>query len=442
QAAHHAGVIHRDHKPSNLLIAQDGTLKLTDFGVAQLFASGKLTATGGVIGTAEYMSPEQAEGKRATRHSDVYSLGAVLYVMLTGRPPFTGKTTNEVMHKQRMHRFDSPGMLVPEIPYWLDEVVCKCLEKKPEARYPDAYVLSLRLQEIPRKVELAASNATATFDASAPPDAETLAADALPGDHNVGGTLMRDLLRAQLEKPHAAGGVWRIFDSMWVLVGLLVLLIAGGVWWFQHGPTPQEMFDAGVALMQEPEGSGWEEARRSYFEPLLELDADAWQSQVQPYLDQISRYESRQSVRRPSLHQFGKQPYSEIERFFRRAAREREVGDLSRAVQTLKSLKTLLPETDAYLNDRAAIDTWLDDINRERGTDERRILTESAERAAAMSESGQIDDARYIWQSIVDLYDADPHAKDVVTHARKWLDEHPLPADDPAPLDSDPLETP
>ena len=79
--------IHRDLKPSNLLLRSDGIVKLADFGVAQVFATGKLTVTGGVLGTAEYMSPEQAQGKRATKQSDLYSLGAVMYVMLTGRPP-------------------------------------------------------------------------------------------------------------------------------------------------------------------------------------------------------------------------------------------------------------------------------------------------------------------------------------------------------------------
>ena len=80
KSAHNAGIIHRDLKPSNLLIDKNGVVKLADFGVAQVFATGKLTATGGILGTAEYMSPEQAQGRRATKHSDIYSLGAVMYV--------------------------------------------------------------------------------------------------------------------------------------------------------------------------------------------------------------------------------------------------------------------------------------------------------------------------------------------------------------------------
>ncbi|HTN04238.1 MAG TPA: serine/threonine-protein kinase, partial [Planctomycetaceae bacterium] len=139
KAAHDAGIIHRDLKPSNLLISADRTIKLSDFGVAQVFAASRLTVTGGIIGTAEYMSPEQAQGKRASRRSDLYSLGAVMYVMLTGRPPFSGESAIEVLKKHQFGQFDRPRNFVPELPSWLDELVCQMLEKDPEKRPPDAY---------------------------------------------------------------------------------------------------------------------------------------------------------------------------------------------------------------------------------------------------------------------------------------------------------------
>ena len=90
--------------------------------------------TGGIIGTAEYMSPEQGQGRRITKRSDLYALGAVMYVMLTGRPPFSGKTTLDVIHKHKYNQFDRPRTIVPEIPYWLDEIVCQLMEKDPEKR--------------------------------------------------------------------------------------------------------------------------------------------------------------------------------------------------------------------------------------------------------------------------------------------------------------------
>jgi serine/threonine protein kinase len=137
KAAHDQGVVHRDLKPSNLLIDPDEHVHLTDFGVAQSYAaSQRLTVTGGVIGTAEYMSPEQAAGQRATRQSDLYSLGAVMYAMVTGRTPFTGNSTVEVMHKHRYGLFDRPRAVLPDLPREVDDTICKLLEKNPDKRYP------------------------------------------------------------------------------------------------------------------------------------------------------------------------------------------------------------------------------------------------------------------------------------------------------------------
>ena len=116
KAAHDAGIVHRDIKPSNLLLTKDRVIKLTDFGVASLFATSRLTRTGGIVGTAEYMSPEQARGQRAAKRSDLYSLGAVMYAMLTGRPPFTGPTANDILQKHQFAHFDKPSRYVPDIP--------------------------------------------------------------------------------------------------------------------------------------------------------------------------------------------------------------------------------------------------------------------------------------------------------------------------------------
>jgi serine/threonine-protein kinase len=173
KAAHNSGIIHRDLKPSNLIIAKDGTIKLTDFGVAQVFASQKLTMTGGIVGTAEYMSPEQAKGQRATKKSDLYSLGAVMYVMLTGRPPFSGKTSLDVIHKHQFARFDRPALIATDIPPQLDEIVCKLLEKEPDKRFPDAYVLSLRLAEVQKRFAWLQRAAASSRSAAPNPNSET-----------------------------------------------------------------------------------------------------------------------------------------------------------------------------------------------------------------------------------------------------------------------------
>ncbi|HZU80978.1 MAG TPA: Stk1 family PASTA domain-containing Ser/Thr kinase [Acidimicrobiales bacterium] len=134
--AHRHGVVHRDVKPGNVLITEEGTVKVTDFGIARAVNTEEsLTQTGAVMGTATYFSPEQAEGVGVDARSDIYSLGVVLYEMVTGRPPFLGDTPVAVASKHVREHPPLPREINPAVPPDLEAVIMKCMAKSPEYRY-------------------------------------------------------------------------------------------------------------------------------------------------------------------------------------------------------------------------------------------------------------------------------------------------------------------
>jgi len=430
KVAHNAGVIHRDLKPSNLLLRKDGVAKLTDFGVAQVFAGGKLTATGGVIGTVEYMSPEQAQGKRATKQSDIYALGAVMYVMLTGRPPFTGKTALDIAQKHKFGQFDSPRRIVPEIPRWLDEIVCNCLQKKPEDRYPDAYVLQLRLQEVPKKLELAQGDSktshsgtgSGTFDLDgAGVDDETQAADVDPAA--VGGTLMRDLMRAQLDPKTTMSPIEKAFDSTWFLVTALVLVVTVCAWLYTSRKlSPERLFAKGEELMEQPAGPSWEEARKNAFLPLLEQDRATWEPKVAPYLNQIALYELKKDFLGARTLRNDPPPRSDVERFMRRAWEQRRRGEIGQSRQTLTALRALMVGTSQSDVVLPLIDEMLQTLDQSAPSAEgRSLIADAMEHAEELRAAGDLEGARAVWQNVILLYGDDPDSAVEAEKARAAL---------------------
>jgi serine/threonine-protein kinase len=171
--AHKAGVVHRDVKPGNILLCPDGRVKVADFGIAKAVEDSEpdrphpaeaLTSTGSIIGTAQYLSPEQVDGRAVDGRSDVYALGVVLYEMLCGRPPFSGETDMAVALKHVTTAPLAPRQVRAGIPRALEDVVLRALAKPPEGRYQSAAELQTALLS----VDLGAQEATNVVAAPPP----------------------------------------------------------------------------------------------------------------------------------------------------------------------------------------------------------------------------------------------------------------------------------
>ena len=143
--AHEQGIIHRDIKPSNLLIGEQG-VKIVDFGIARSLQGGTLTQTGAIIGTPTYMSPEQARGEKADEKTDIYSLGVVLYQLLTGKLPYEGENALEILQKVINQEPTPPRQINPDIPSELEQITLKATSKNKQERHQTITELEAELQ--------------------------------------------------------------------------------------------------------------------------------------------------------------------------------------------------------------------------------------------------------------------------------------------------------
>jgi eukaryotic-like serine/threonine-protein kinase len=219
--AHHNGVVHRDVKPGNVLITPTGTVKVTDFGIARAGTSANLTQTGSVMGTATYFSPEQAQGLAVDGRSDVYSLGIVLYEMVTGLAPFTGDSPVAVAFKHVREEPIPPSVRNTAIPAPFEQIVLGALAKDPEHRYQSADELRADLLRFRRGRPLANTPVTAMIATTAAADDTGVtgaAADATQATPRVA---------AAARPPGSRSRASRLLST--ITVFLVLALLVGGI---------------------------------------------------------------------------------------------------------------------------------------------------------------------------------------------------------------------
>ena len=160
--SHQAGIVHRDIKPGNVMVTRNGDIKVMDFGIARAMsdAQATMTQTAQVIGTAQYLSPEQARGERVDSRSDLYSTGCLLYELLTGRPPFTGDSPVAIAYQHVRENPVPPSRVDPDVPPWADAIVLKAMAKSPADRYQTAADMRADLQRAASGMPLAAAPPT------------------------------------------------------------------------------------------------------------------------------------------------------------------------------------------------------------------------------------------------------------------------------------------
>jgi eukaryotic-like serine/threonine-protein kinase len=222
--AHRKGIVHRDIKPHNMIVDGDGRVKVMDFGIARAGAS-QMTEAGSIIGTAQYLSPEQARGAPVDQTSDLYSTGIVLYELLTGTVPFNGETPVEIAMKHLSETPDPPSAHRPEVPRDLDYVVLRALGKDPSDRYHSAEEMDSDLERIGRGVGVSAETAEAATSVLS----RTEVTDAL--------TTVRGAPTAYTPGRYYEYDETRRRRSIWPwLLGVLVLALAlvGGVFAYQQ----------------------------------------------------------------------------------------------------------------------------------------------------------------------------------------------------------------
>jgi eukaryotic-like serine/threonine-protein kinase len=409
--AHDQGIIHRDLKPANILLATTNgksdeaaakdvdaeshmVAKIADFGVARVFSQGQLTGSGHFVGTALYMAPEQAAGKPATKRSDFYALGCLMYTLLTGRPPFNGNSLAELVHKHQFAQPERPARLLSDLPHDVDELVVQLLSKQPMQRPADGSILLKRLESIRGKLARVHQVADTPFRVS-------------PEKVDVR-SLEWSIPQLDVEAASAQGGRGKLVRALLLFAALVVVVTLIVIKLSRPRATVEEMFNQADQLLHSQDPADWDRAWSDYLDPMISRFPDhPYQKQVEAFR---VRREEQAALRRLAAvgHRGGFK--SEAQRFFEQGLSRCQAGDIEGGrhiwrqlidvfgtntsergwvMMAQRGLETVQPRAAAAAADMAEV-------------------KESLERARGLRDSGHRDQAETIWKGLEELYRDDP----------------------------------
>jgi eukaryotic-like serine/threonine-protein kinase len=404
--AHRRGVLHGDLKPANLLAAGDGRVRLAEFGIARLFGAEVPPPGDNPLSSGAFLSPEQAAGKTPTKRSDFYSLGCLLYTLLTGRPPFTSASLVELIHKHCFVVPERPAHYVPDLPDELDALVMKLLAKDPQVRQGSGTLLLAELDRVWASLEArgkVGKRPTLPADDPLPPAME----EARPA-------WSRRRPEAAAEPPRP------LMSRPWVVIPLFLLFMGALIGGFYLTRTdPDDLFERAQPLMRSDDPADWERAWTEYLEPLARDYPDRYADEIRAFR---ARTQPLAELRRAQTAGRAAKYGSDAERFYYEGLRLCEAGDFAGARRVWERLATAFAgvETEAR---------WVELARQAAGrvpAQEGALQRVSAagiraalDRARALRADGKTAEANAIWDALDALYRDDPDAAAIRDLIRK-----------------------
>lgn len=399
--AHRRGVLHGDLKPANVIQGPDGRIKLAEAGVARLFGADVPPPGDNSLASAAFISPEQAAGKPATKRSDFYSLGCLLYALLTGRPPFTASNLIELIHKHCFVMPERPIHFLPDLPEEVDAQVMKLLAKDPQVRPGSGTLLLADLERVWNSLETRGKlgkRPTLPADDPLPPPASE-GPRSLP--------VPAPLVAPKAPRPLMSRAIV-VVPLFLLCVGLLV---AG---FYLTRSDPDELWDRAQPLMRSEDPADWERAWNDYLGPLSRDHPDKYADEIKAFR---SRIEPQGDLRKAYAAGKAARYTSEAERFYHEGLRLAQAGDFAAAKRMWERVVT------AYAGIEGEV-RWVDQARQaaariavQEGTLRRpaaaAALRQALERARTLKAADKATAATEILDALEALYRDDPDAAEI-----------------------------